>query len=290
MSIDRLHNRIRKLKNPIALDFSTHPDLLPPHLLQQEGSLTKAYSRFCQELLLEFKGMIPAVRFSFGIFSMMGREGAELLNELLQTASDLGYFVMLDSPEILSPLAAQWVVRTLCTEASRCDAVIISPYIGSDAMKPFLPCCKDGKTTLFAVVRSPNKSASELQDLLSGTRQVHAAAADMISRHGETAVGKCGYARIGALASAGNPEILRSLRAKYPRTYLLVDGLDYPSGNGKNCSFAFDRFGHGAIVCVGTSITAAWKDSESNGEDYLNYAAQAAERIKKNLTRYITIL
>ena len=290
MSIDRLHNRIRKLKNPSVLDFSIQPDMLPSHLLQQEGSVAKAYGRFCQELMLELKDQIPAVRFSFGIFSMLGREGLELLYKLLHVAADLGYYVMLDSPEILSPLAAEWTVRTLCAEDICCDAFIISPYIGSDAVKPFLPYCKDGSTTLFAVVRSPNKSASELQDLLSGTRQVHTAAADMISRHGETVLGKCGYGRIGALVSAGSPEILRSLRGKYPRTFLLVDGLDYPSGNAKNCSFAFDRFGHGAVVCAGTSITAAWKESGSDGEHYLEYAKQAAERIKRNLTRYITIL
>ena len=72
--------------------------------------------------------------------------------------------------------------------------------------------------------------------------------------------------------------------------FLLVDGLDYPSGNAKNCSFAFDKFGHGAIVCAGPSVTAAWKDAETDGRDYLEQAKLAAERMKKNITRYITVL
>ena len=77
---------------------------------------------------------------------------------------------------------------------------------------------------------------------------------------------------------------------RYKYVFLLVDGLDYPSGNAKNCGFAFDRLGHGAAVCVGPSVTAAWKETESDGQDYVEQAVQAAERIKKNLSRYVTIL
>ena len=72
--------------------------------------------------------------------------------------------------------------------------------------------------------------------------------------------------------------------------FLLVDGLDYPSGNAKNCSHAFDRFGYGAAVCAGPSVTAAWKENETDGHDYVDFAVLAAERMKKNITRYITIL
>jgi hypothetical protein len=80
------------------------------------------------------------------------------------------------------------------------------------------------------------------------------------------------------------------LRAKHDRMFLLVDGLDYPSGNAKNCSYAFDRFGYGAAVCAGPSVTAAWKDAESDGTDYIEQAVQSAERMKRNLCRYVTIL
>ena len=73
-------------------------------------------------------------------------------------------------------------------------------------------------------------------------------------------------------------------------TFLLVDGLDYPSGNAKNCSYAFDRFGHGAVVCAGPSVTAAWQLNETDGSDFVSQAVQAAERMKKNITRYITVL
>ena len=291
MSIDLLHDKIRKLKNPSVVDFGIKANSLPPHLLEEEGTLVKAYGRFCRELMAELKGFVPAVRFPFGAFALLGADGIELLKSLLDEAKNRDYYVLLDSPEILSPWAEDRAADQIFGEnAFACDTLIISSFIGSDGVKPFLPYCKDGSKSLFVVVRSANKSASELQDLLTGTRLVHVAAAEIANRFGETMLGRCGYSRVGIAASAGAPDSLRNLRSKHNRLFLLVDGLDYPSGNAKNCSFAFDRFGYGAAVCAGPSVTAAWLAAETDGKDYLAQAMQAAERMKKNITRYITIL
>lgn len=291
MSIDLLHERIRKLKNPSMVDFGVQPDCMPPHLPEEEGSYAAAYARFCRELMEELKDFVPAVRFSFGSFALMGAEGLTRLSTLLKDASEMGFYVLLDGPEILSPWGADRAAEILFGgEEYPCDGLLISPYIGSDSIKSFLPYCRDNQKDLFVVVRSPNKSAAELQDLLTGTRLVHGAVMDLVNRHGETILGKCGYSRIGAAVSAGAPNSLRSLRGNYSRVFLLVDGLDYPSGNAKNCSYAFDRFGYGAVVCAGPSVTAAWKEEQSDGRDYAEQALRAAERMKKNITRYITVL
>lgn len=291
MSIDVLHEKIRKLKNPSVIDFGIKDSGIPVHLLNQEGGKCAAYARFCRELLEGLKGIVPAVRFSFGEFALLGPEGLNALSALLKRAGELGYYVMLDAPEILSPWAADRTAEMFfCEEtAFPCDGLVISPYIGSDAIKAFVPACKESRD-LFVAVRSPNKTASELQDLMTGSRLVHDATADLVNRYGETILGKCGYSRICSLVSAGAPNSVRNLRRKFSRMFLLVDGLDYPSGNHKNCSYAFDRFGYGAAVCAGPSVTAAWTETESNGQDYVTWAVQAAERMKKNLARYITIL
>jgi hypothetical protein len=80
------------------------------------------------------------------------------------------------------------------------------------------------------------------------------------------------------------------LRSKYKRMFLLVDGLDYPGGNAKICSYGFDQFGHGAAVSVGPEITAAWVAEQTDGLDFVQQAVKSAERIKGNLARYTSIL
>ncbi|MBE6934304.1 MAG: hypothetical protein E7462_04545 [Ruminococcaceae bacterium] len=291
MSIDVLHEKIRKLKCPIIVDFSMQETLLPPYLLVEEGSYPKAYYRFCKELLERLDEVVPGVRFSFDTFALFGGEGLENLSALLDRARALGLYTILDGPQILSPWAADRAAELLQSEQYPCDAMLISPYIGSDGIKPFVPACTKMEKDLFIVVRSANKSASELQDLLTGKRLVQGAAAEMVNRFGEPIFTKCGFSRICSVSSAGAADSLRNLRAQYKRMFLLVDGLDYPSGNVKNCSYAFDRFGYGAVISAGPTITAAWKEEEeANPMEYTDAAVKTVERIRKNLLRYITIL
>lgn len=291
MSIDVLHEKIRKLKCPLMVDLSAHQGIMPFHLLEDEGSYPKAYYRFCRELIGTLAGKVPALRFNFDEFALLDGVLAQL-GELLKWAEEAGFYVLLDGPQMLTPWSAQRAADVIWGDnAYPCDGLLISPYIGSDAIRPFQPYFAEGQKDLFVAVRSPNKSAPELQDLLSGKRLVQGAAAELVNRFGEPNIGKCGYSRLGAAVSAGYPQGLRTMRGQYNRMFLLVDGLDYPSGNAKNCSYAFDRFGYGAVVSVGPEITAAWKKTEgSDGTDYLELAVQSAERLKKNILRYVTIL
>lgn len=288
MSIDMLQEKIRKMKNPSMLELAVPLEELPG----QYAQTASGYGKFCRELLEGMKDLVPAVRISFANFALLGPEGLAELTETLKAASELDYYVALDAPEISSPMMAKVIAQSLLGEASiyPCDGLIITGYAGSDVIKAFLPYCKRGKKDIFVITRTANKSAPELQDLLSGGRIVHAVAADHANRYGDGTEGRFGYSRVGILAAASSSESLRSLRAKYPKLFFLLDGFDYPNANAKNCSFGFDKFGHGAVACGGVSITCAWKKEESDGSDYLSYALAAAERMKKNLTRYVTIL
>ena len=292
MSIDVLQEKIRKTKNPSVIDLALKISDLPPHLLAEEGSAAAAYGRFCRELLGSLKGIVPAVRVGFTAFALLGPAGLTELQSVLSAAAAQGYYVLLEAPYILSPMMAEATAEAVWGEQAiyPCDGLIISAYPGSDTIKPFIPFVKSGKKDLFPVVRTSNKSAPEIQDLLTGTRLVHAAAADLINRFGTDNVGKFGYARISVVVGANSAESLRNLRSKYPKLFLLVDDMDYSGCNAKNCANAFDKFGHGALACVGPTLTCAWQQSQSDGKDYLEQAVAAAERMKKNLTRYVTVL
>ncbi len=288
MSLDVLQEKIRKMKNPSLVELAMPLTDLPPQFSWDAAG----YGAFCRALLEGLKGIVPAVRVSFAAFALLGPDGMTELGQTLKAAADLGYYTVMDAPEIASPMMAKIMAETLLGEGSACpcDALIIPGYAGSDMIKPFLPWCRKQKKDLFVVARTANKSAPELQDLLAGSRLVHAAAADHVNRYGAGTEGKHGYAGVGILAAASSAESLKSLRAKYPKLFFLLDGYDYPNANAKNCAHAFDRFGHGAVACGGTAISCAWQQAESDGSDWLIHAQAAAERMKKNLTRYVSVL
>lgn len=292
MAIDKLQERIRKLKNPSVVDFGIRPEHLPPHLLQMHDSFVCAYEQFCKELLQGLAQVVAGVRFSMGSMAAIGPEGVLLLKDLLRTAQALGYYVLLDGPGILSAQEAEYLADLLMDPGNgwQFDGLILSPYIGSDGLKPFSSALQSTDKDIFVVVRTANRTAPELQDLLTGSRLVHLAAADIVKRFAEPVPSRCGYSRVAAVAAASSADSLRTLREKYKTLFFLLDGYDYPNANAKNCSYAFDKLGHGAAACAGASITAAWLDAPTDAQEYVSLAIEAAQRMKKNLTRYIVLL
>ncbi|MBR2048823.1 MAG: hypothetical protein IJ960_09535 [Oscillospiraceae bacterium] len=279
MSIDVLQNKIRKLKNPSAVVFTPDPELIPG------GQSVRDYFGALLEALRDH---VAAARFDVAEYALYPG-GLEDLSALTVTAKAMGYYVILDWTALESVGRAKRSAEAILKEQRwSCDAMVISCYGGTDILKPWFKAAGKDRD-LFPVIKTANKSGTELQDLQTGGRFVYTAAADLISRLGETAMERCGYSRLGVTAGCYNAASLRTLRQNYPKLFLLVDGLDQTGCNAKNASYAFDQLGHGALVCAGESILGAWKEGEER-PDPVTAALEAAERMRKNLNRYVTIL
>lgn len=292
MSVDVLQTKIKKLNRALMVNFSVEPELLPEEVLKAHEDICEAYADFGTRLLTGLKGEVAAVRFSLMYFVLLGEKGISVLSDLMRLSSMLGFYTLLDAYGISSPVSAKHSADKIWGEGSMlpCDGILISGYFGSEIIKPFLSYCENQKKDLFVAVRSPNKSSSEIQDLLAGSRTVHMAAADYVNRFSTNTRGKCGYSRIGIAASATAGDSVKMLRAKYPQLFMLIDGMEVTGANAKNASYGFDNLGHGAVVCLGSSVTCAWKEEEYSGMDFVQAAAAAVKKQQKKLDRYISIL
>ena len=290
MSFDRLQTAIRKTRCPLVLDLTTVCGQLPPRLTDEEPEHLLACARRCGEFLTALKGQLPAVRLDIGMFALHGAAGMDALETLLKQGRNDGWYVILNAPALLNVSAAENAAAAMLLPGGRleCDAAVISAYGGSDMIRPFLSICAEHDRALLCAVRTANRSAGEIQDLMAGPRLVHMAAADQIERCNPEGTGKFGYSCAGLTASATSASSLRNLRSKYPDLFILAEGIENTGGNYKNCAAAFDRFGYGAAVCAGTSITGAWRKQE--GSDDLKAAAEAADAIRKAIGRYVTVL
>ena len=289
MSIDRLQDKIRKCKNPSLVELNADFSVIPTSVLEEESTETEAYLRYCGEMLETLKGVIAGVRFSFGSFALKGSDGLFLLEKLTVLARELGYYVLLDAPAFYTQQETQSAAIALLGGGSwYCDGLVINGYIGADGIKPYAQYLTD--KSLFVVLRTGNKSGSQVQDLLTGGRLVHTALADIVCRIGQASMGRRNYSNVAIVSAANAADSLQTLREKYKNQFVLVEGYDYANANAKNCSLAFDPMGHGAAVCAGNSILAAWREDGQTNHDYREAALEAAERMKKNLLRYITVL
>lgn len=307
MSIDVLQERIRKMKSPVMVGIDPYLPVLPPHIVREAfdrhgqtlHGAAEAYARFCTELLDALKDTAPAVKLQSACFEALGAEGIAVMQRLSTYAKAQGYYVLIDSMRGDVGSVAEIYAQAMFGEVPvgetthrlyDCDALSVNGYLGSDGIRPFLPYCKRDGKNLFLLLKTSNRSSREVQDLLSGDRVVYTAMADLVMRWSTDLFGKNGYSEIGAVVGATFPQTLKLLREKYDRLFFLVPGYGAQGGTAKNVQFAFDRFGHGAIVAASRSILCAWQKAGSDGTDYLTHAVAATEKMKKEIARYVTIL
>ena len=286
MSMDVLKNKIRKLRNPSALTIAPTLDMLPPSCMEG-GNPIRGMGEYCRKALEALQGLIPAVKVSFGAFALLGPEGLEELKSVLDRAHELGYYVILDWQRQEDESAAKAAAKLLLSGGVwKCDGVVLSCYPGSGSVKPYILESNKEKKDVFVVLKTAGKSGSELQDLQTGGRTVYTAAADLLARWGDQTMERCGYSRVAGVGSASHSASLRNLREKYPKMFLLVDGLEAGNANARNASFAFDNMGAGALVC--SNLLTAWIENPEN--DPIEEVVAAAQRMKRNVTTYVIVL
>jgi orotidine-5'-phosphate decarboxylase len=164
------------------------------------------------------------------------------------------------------------------------DAITVNPYLGRDALQPFLDRADKG---VFALCRTSNPGGGDLQDL-------------------ELASGEPLYERVAALADVWNandnvglvvgattPEELETVREIVPEIPFLVPGVGAQGGDAEAA------VEHGLasrpdlpvdVGLVNSSRGIIFAGEESSRPDdeatYFGAAGDAAKRLKKRLNRH----
>ena len=310
MSMDILQEKIRQKKNPTVAGLDPRLDYIPQHILDEayakygptlQGA-AEAYRLFCRGLIDALKDIVPAVKPQSAYFEVLGSAGIAVLEEICAYAKEQGLYVIMDAKRgdigtTCEAYAKAYLGTVEVGEHSYapfdCDCITVNGYLGTDALKPFTALCKERNKSIFLLVKTSNPSSRELQDLIAGDRLVHTVIADLAVRltDKEQLVGPSGWSAIGAVVGATHPQDLKALREKYPQLFFLVPGYGAQGGKAKDVQYAFDKFGHGAIVNSSRGIMCAWKKTEDGtGKDYQEAARNEAIRMRDDICSYVRIL
>ncbi len=141
------------------------------------------------------------------------------------------------------------------------DAVTLNPYLGGEALMPFLERSERG---CFILCRTSNPGAGEFQDLLVDGRPLYLAVAERVHRWNER--GNCGLV-VGATC----PEELARVRTLCPDLPILIPGIGPQGGDLLQVvRSGVDQAGERILVSASRSILYA-----SDGPDFAEAAAQA---------------
>ena len=306
MSFDVLQKKIIEKRNPTVAGLDPKPEQIPPHILKMAcdqygetlAGAAEAVWQFNRGLIDALSDVVPAVKPQSAYYARLGWRGMEMLEKTIQYARSKGLYVVADIKRgdigaTATAYSEGWLGKTVVGQSSfstfDADCVTLNGYMGSDAITPFLKDCEKYDKCVFALVRTSNKSAVDLQDQMCGEKHIYEVMGELTEQWAGDFVGEYGYNRVGAVTGATYPEQIKTLRAQLPHTFFLVPGYGAQGGTAEDVQYAFDANGRGAIVNSSRGIMCAWKKTGHNGEDYQQAARDAAIAMREDICRFITI-
>ena len=301
MSFDRLQEKIDAMKNPSVVGLDPAPEHIPPEILDKHFSekgetLEAAADAVCEfnfRLIDALCDIVPSVKPQSAYYEMLGPTGVLALKRTCDYAKSKSMYVICDGKRNDIDSTAEAYAKAYLGAVKignselfpfDTDALTVNAYLGSDGIKPFVDMAVKYDKAVFALVRTSNPSAGELQDKFIGEDKLYTVMGDLMQEISKDTIGKFGYTRVGAVVGATYPEEAEFLRQRLKHTFFLVPGYGAQGGAAADAAKSFDKNGKGAIVNSSRGIIAAWKKS---GDDYVTAARNEAIRMRDEFRKVL---
>jgi orotidine-5'-phosphate decarboxylase len=256
---------------------------IDPQLDGKEPGLPAGYTleRFCCEVVEACAPSVVAVKAQLAFFEARGIEGMRAFVAVVKLARSLALLTIADAKRgDIGPTSAAYASAFLGGGDFGCDAVTINPYLGSDAIMPFLHAVPRGRG-VFALVKTSNPTSGEFQDLSTAQGAVWECVARRIHGIGSDFIGECGLSAVGAVVGATYPQHAERARELMPATLILVPGYGAQGATAPDAVAAARSDKNGVVVSASRSVMYAYRQqTELNPA---TAAAEAAEAMRREL-------
>jgi orotidine-5'-phosphate decarboxylase len=287
---DRLAEAVERKRSQLVVGLDPQPDLLPvelrgdAHLGRQHAA--DACARFCRGLVDAVGPYVVAVKPQVAFFEALGSDGIAALEDVCAYARTVGLLVIADAKRgdigsTARAYAAAYVEARETGEPPLADAVTVSPYLGRDALEPFLLACRREGAGLFCLVKTSNAGGSEVQDLvLSDGRPLWQQVARLVHEWGGDLIGEHGLSSVGAVVGATHPRAVGEARRLMPAAVLLLPGVGAQGATPADVARAFTSGPASALVTVSRSVIYAFR---VDGADWRTAAGAEAARLRREV-------
>ena len=224
--LDRLGARIASTGSVLCVGLDPHPDELPRGFSPDAEGI----ERFARLIIESSASAAAAFKPNLAFFEAFGPAGLAAL-ETLRAAIPAAIPVVIDAKRgDIGSTAERQAVALL--DGLGADAVTVNPYLGIDAVAPFL----ERGAFAYVLCRTSNPSAGELQDLIvaaPGGRGSHERFAERLHQHvARTAAGwDAGRGVIGLVVGATAPGEMAEVRNAAPDLPFLIPGAGAQGGS-----------------------------------------------------------
>src|SRR5262249_48158707 len=176
---DRLCAAVRAKGNALCVGLDPRWDSLPLEIRRRHDggtlhAVARAFEEFSCRVLDVVAPLVPVAKPQMAFFALCGPPGFAALGRVLHQARRWGLLIVLDGKRNdIASTAAAYAGAALAgvpLEGARrpvwdADALTVNPYLGRDAVEPFLESARQTGRGVFVLVRTSNPGARQFQDL-----------------------------------------------------------------------------------------------------------------------------
>lgn len=263
----RLEDRAKEINSLLCVGLDPHPE-------DFTESSPENVKIFCEEIIEGTSDLALAYKPNIAFFEVLGSEGIKVLKRIISDIpKDIP--VILDAKRGDIASTAKAYVRAIFQELNA-DAVTINPYLGRDAVLPFL---KNPQKGAFLLCKTSNPGSVDLQDIFlqSGVyfyEYIASLAQDWNKND-----------NLGLVVGATHPDALQRVRAIVPDLWILAPGIGAQGGDMKAALEAgLRKDGLGLIIPVSRGISRA-ENKRTAAQELVENINKERESIKISPTR-----
>ena len=290
---DRLADAVRRCGNPLCVGLDPRWESLPREIRDRHkgeslAQVAAAFEEFGTRVIDIVSGRVPILKPQAAFFEACGPDGFRAMGRLLDHARSRGILTLLDSKrgDIASTASAYADAAFAGTTVSgrvhpvwQADALTVNPYLGRDAVEPFIAAARRVGAGVFVLVRTSNPGAGLFQDLLVKSdgldRPLYQHVGAAVAGWARENIGACGFGDVGAVVGATYPAEMAVLRAQMPEVVFLVPGFGAQGGTAEDTRPAFRVDGLGAAVNRSRGITFPFSPDAADWEVRIEAALDA---------------
>ncbi|MBI3973634.1 MAG: orotidine-5'-phosphate decarboxylase [Chloroflexi bacterium] len=265
--LERLSQAFARNDSLLCVGLDPEVGKLPAHLKGLPPA--EAIVAFNREIVDATADLVACYKPNLAFYEALGPEGLAALRRTM----------VLVPPEILTLGDAKRgdIANTMRLYAQALfdvygfDAVTASPYLGRDALEPFLSRAERG---VFILCRTSNPGASEIVDLEVDGEPLYLAVAERVRRWNDNK-------NAGLVVGATYPRELAAVRERCPELPVLLPGVGAQQGALEDSVAAgVDAQRSGLLVVVARQVLYA-----SSGRDFATAARAAAQALRDRINR-----
>lgn len=270
--LEKLLMAERQNRSLLCVGLDPEPERLPEEL--RALPIEKAVVQFCRAIIEATAPYASVFKPNLAFFEVLGPAGMAALQEVVQAIP--GHIPVIADAKRgdIGNTASRYAAAIF--ETYGFDAVTVNPYLGYDAVAPFLAYRERG---VILLCRTSNPSARDFQDLsIQGSDGECRPLYEVVARRvqGWNEAGNCGL-----VVGATYPQELRAIRALCPDLPMLIPGIGAQGGDlAASVPVAVDARGERAMISASRAILYA-----DAGTDYTTAAASAARTLRDEINR-----